>query len=517
MDGRPSILLVEDNLGDAVLLREYLAECRFDYELRHCRTLDEALRACDERMADIVLLDLILPDSKGLPTFEAVHRRAPNVPIVILTGFSDEELASQAVKRGAQDYLPKDDINGTQLTRTIRYAIERKRAEQSLHQAKEAAEAANKAKDRFIASLSHELRTPLTPVLALMPQLERDERLPVEAREAMTMMRRNIELEARLIDDLLDITRVASGKLELKPQVVDLHQLIAHSVRICSADADAKGVRLAVDAAATEPLVRADPDRMQQVLWNLISNAVKFSPRGSSVAIATANAQRGRVELTVSDSGIGIDSAVLPRIFEAFEQGGRAVTKRFGGLGLGLAITRSIVALHEGTLTAASDGIGKGARFTVELKTVSGEARASSRRLPPPAPAKRLRILLVEDHDSTAKVLTLLLTTCGHELARARSVEEGVALAASFAPELLISDIGLPDGTGLDLMRRLRERAPGLRGVVISGYGAAEDVAESVRAGFARHLTKPFSERALFDAIERATAGGAAGSAAGAS
>ncbi len=514
MDDIPNILMVEDNLGDAVLLREYLSECRFACVIRHCRMLSEAQTALAEGTFQIVLLDLILPDSKGMPTFNAVHKQAPGVPIVILTGFADEELASQAVKLGAQDYLPKDDINGTQLTRTIRYAIERKRAEQVLHQAKEAAEAANKAKDRFLASLSHELRTPLTPVLTQVQMLERDPQLTPELREAMGMIRRNIELEARLIDDLLDLTRVTSGKMELRPQVVDVHRLIRHSIEICRRDIDIKHIALDVHLSASEATIRADPDRLQQVFWNLLINAVKFTPATGRIRITTANPKPGRVSIAISDTGVGIDPEVLPRIFEAFEQGGRTITRKFGGLGLGLAITRSIVNLHEGTLVASSEGDGKGSSFTVDLKTVVGEAQASSKQLAVAAGvSRRLAILLVEDDDNTAKVMSMLLRGFGHDVFHARTVETAVERAAASPPDLLISDIGLPDGTGHDVIRRIRERMPQLKAVVISGYGTVEDVRESLRAGFAKHLTKPFGERALLDAIAEVTNPAATGQA----
>jgi signal transduction histidine kinase len=505
----PNILMIEDNLGDALLLKEYLAESGFTCTIRHCRLLSEALEALASADAfQVVLLDLILPDSKGLPTFNAVHGRAPGVPIVILTGYSDEELASQAVKLGAQDYLPKDGISGLQLARTIRYAVERKRAEQVLHQAKEAAEAANKAKDRFIASLSHELRTPLTPVLTQVQILERDQRLPADVRDAMAMIRRNIELEARLIDDLLDTTRVATGKMELRPQIVDVHSLVRHSVEICRTEIERKGLRLSLALHAHTPWVCADPDRLQQVFWNLINNAVKFTPAAGSIALSTENGGPGRIAITVADTGVGIDPQVLPRIFEPFEQGGRSVTRKFGGLGLGLAITRSIVSLHEGVLSVESAGEGSGTRFRVELKTAAPGARApTSDRLPHDVAKKRMSILLVEDHENTAKVMSLLLKAFGHDVTHARSVADAMAEATRRMPDLLISDIGLPDGSGLDLMRRLRVVHPHLKGIVISGYGGAEDVQESRKAGFSRHLTKPFNDRALQEAIERVAPG----------
>jgi two-component system CheB/CheR fusion protein len=504
VDGVPYILMVEDNLGDVVLMREYLGESGFACHIHHCATLQDALQALAGTAGaavDGILLDLSLPDSTGLPTLAAVIKCAPTAPIVVLTGTADEALASQALKAGAQDYLPKGDINGAQLVRTIRYAIERKRTEAALSQAKDAAEAANQAKDRFLAALSHELRTPLTPVLAQVQLLERDASLSEELHEAMVMIRRNIELEARLIDDLLDLTRVTHGKLELRRSIVDVHRLIQHSMQFCQAEAAAKGVRLEFQRLAERSSVDADPDRIQQVLWNLLANAVKFTPAGGVITITSANAAEGWVEIRITDSGLGIAPELLPRIFEAFEQGSREVTRQFGGLGLGLAISRSIVAMHAGVITAASPGLGRGATFVVALQTATAPTRSATAPSAAPATAQQLRILLCEDHENTAKVITLVLKRSGHRVVHARSVAEAFTLAVCERPDLLISDIGLPDGSGLELMRRLREHGLTLKAIVISGYGSAEDIQESQEAGFFQHLTKPFNDRALLAAV----------------
>ncbi len=387
---------------------------------------------------------------------------------------------------------------------------DRKRAEEALVQAKEAAEEANEAKDRFLATLSHELRTPLTPVLAVTSGLERDGRLPDDVRRSLAMVRRNVELEARLIDDLLDLTRITRGKLELHREVADLRDVLDHALQTVAAELEAKRLRLSPELAEVDHRLWADAPRLTQVFWNLLHNAVKFTPAGGAITVRSRR-EEGAVAVDVSDSGIGIDADVLPRIFDAFEQADRRITRQFGGLGLGLAVSRAIVELHGGTLTAASGGRGQGATFTVRLPVQSG--------LPPPMPQpedrpsgtqdpKPLHILLIEDHADTAEAMAELLRDFGHRVTVAGSVAEG--LAAAGPPEererigidLVLSDLGLPDGSGLDLMRELKARH-GLRGIALSGYGMEEDVRQSHEAGFARHMTKPVNIQALEAAIRQ--------------
>ena len=387
---------------------------------------------------------------------------------------------------------------------------DRKRAEEALVQAKEAAEEANEAKDRFLATLSHELRTPLTPVLAVTSGLEQDGRLPDDVRSSLAMVRRNVELEARLIDDLLDLTRITRGKLELHREMADVREILDHALQTVAAELEAKRLRLSAELADVDHRLWADAPRLTQVFWNLLHNAVKFTPAGGAVSVRSRR-EEGAVAVDVSDSGIGIDPGVLPRIFDAFEQADRRITRQFGGLGLGLAVSRAIVELHGGTLSAVSGGRGRGATFTVRLPVASG--------LPPAAPAPEdpqskvrspgsLHILLVEDHADTAEAMAELLRGFGHRVTVAGSVAEGLA-AAGPGIDLVLSDLGLPDGSGLDLMRELKARH-GLRGIALSGYGMEEDVRQSREAGFAKHMTKPVNIQALETAI-RQVAGEAGG------
>lgn len=401
-----------------------------------------------------------------------------------------------------------------------------KQAEEDLNRAKEAAEAANKAKDNFLAILSHELRTPLTPVLAAVASLQDDESVPEHIVREVDMIRRNVEVEARLIDDLLDVTGMARGKIELNRHAVDVRHLLEHAMQnYCAGVARTKNLRVSMEVTASETHVFADSSRMTQVFWNLLQNACKFTPVGGAIDIRVYNeesrlpaedAQSGGQDLIVcvSDTGIGISAENMPRIFNAFEQGERSRTRIFGGLGLGLAISRAIVELHGGTIGASSDGPGKGSKIFIRLRTVAAPETDGVQKPGKTSPAskesgRRLRVLLVEDHPDTSDQLTRLLKRAGHEVTAAGSIKEALDVVAAKTGastecpfDFLISDLGLPDGSGHDLMRSLGNchRIPG---IALSGFGMKEDVADSLAAGFARHMTKPVDWHELKGAIQK--------------
>jgi PAS domain S-box-containing protein len=366
------------------------------------------------------------------------------------------------------------------------------------------AEAASKAKDHFLAALSHELRTPLTPVLLRVSTLAASPDLPEPLRADLRMIRRNVELEAKLIDDLLDLTRVSRGKLTLQLETVDLHALLEHVIAICSEGLEERALAIVLERGAAERHVRADAARMQQVLWNLIKNAVKFTPEGGRIRVVTENPEPGRIEVAVIDPGIGIAPEELPRLFDAFEQGNPAITRSFGGLGLGLAICKALVDQHGGTLTGLSPGRGMGATFTVSLGTIPApEAAQPAGAADRPAEVPALRLLVVEDNEPTLQVMTDLLELAGHEVQAAADVRTARELAARHAFDLVVSDLGLPDGSGFELMGELRERY-GLPGIAVSGFGMEEDLRRSREAGFREHLVKPVDVDKLKAAIARA-------------
>jgi signal transduction histidine kinase len=377
----------------------------------------------------------------------------------------------------------------------------RQRAMDALRDAKRKADAANDAKDQFLAVLSHELRTPLTPALAIAAALERDPDLPADLRGDVNVLRRNIELEARLIDDLLDITRITRGKLSLFFQTIDLVEVVIHAIEICRLEAAAKGVDIRVEASdCTRRCVRGDAARLQQIVWNLVKNAVKFTDAAGCVTVRCVDAGVDHVRVEVIDTGAGIAPDVLPHIFDAFEQGGNDVTRTFGGLGLGLAISAALADAHGGMLTAASDGLGQGARFTLELTALESLPLAPPPTEPKPAHARRLRLLLVEDHPDTSRVMTRLLRSLDHDVHAVGDVRAALRTAEVQQFDLVISDIGLPDGSGLELMRQLRERYQ-LKGIALSGYGMEDDMRRSREAGFDAHVTKPVDFDSLAAAI----------------
>ena len=375
--------------------------------------------------------------------------------------------------------------------------------EAKLRLAKELAEKANATKDAFLAALSHELRTPLTPVLMSAWAMETDEELPTRVRREISMIRRNIELEARLIDDLLDLTRIARGKLELQVGAMDFHSVLRQSIEICRPDSEAKELTVQLSLRAKQTRTEGDAIRLQQAIWNLLRNAVKFTPRGGSIMIRTSNDQQDHIVLEVQDTGIGFDAHTRNRLFEAFEQGNRSITQRFGGLGLGLAITQSIVESHGGSVRGESKGPGRGATFILQLPLRPASPDTGTwvpHSASPVAERIGLRLLLVEDHVDTRRSMEFLLARHRHVVKSAASAREALELAANNKLDLVISDLGLPDQNGLELMKQLRDRF-GLKGIGVSGYGMEEDIAKSRAAGFVCHLTKPISMDRLRQAI----------------
>ncbi len=405
-------------------------------------------------------------------------------------------------------------------------AMDVARLYQAEQQARASAEQANQSKDLFLAALSHELRTPLTPVLAILSSLREDPAVPQALAEDLETIRRNVELEARLIDDLLDLTRITRGKLELHCERVPLHRMIEDAISACRPDLETKNLELVRDFAEERITILADSARVTQILWNLLKNAIKFTPNGGTVTVR-AQLHRaetdGSVTIEIEDTGIGIAPAQIDRVFDAFEQGDRQITRQFGGIGLGLAISKAIAESHHGSLTATSEGPGRGSTFKLTLPFdgceeeeggVAGTARATLiSAVSSPAPevtARPQRILLVEDHADTAAILTRLLRRMGHDVLHADTVGTALKLAEREMPlapiSFVMSDLGLPDGSGLDLMRQLSSKH-GLRGIALSGFGMDSDLAQSTAAGFSRHLVKPIDIATLRATISEMTSG----------
>lgn len=450
------------------------------------------------------LADARTPDRVVIQLARAAQERLDAVNLseaLLLSGLRQHELRSVAEQSNA---LLEIEI------------LERKKAGEGFARMAETAQAAqanaertNLAKDNFLASLSHELRTPLTPVLLAATELREDTRLPPDVRLQLAMMERNIAVEARMVDDLLDLTRIAHGKFDFRPEPNDAHLLIGYVIDMVRSEARIKDIDLSFDPAAMRAGVTVDPVRFQEVMWNLVRNAIKFTPIGGRVAIGTEDrlvaAAEHWLRITITDSGIGIPAERLEEVFQPFDQGGLDRAAHPGGLGLGLAITREIVRLHGGRIRAESEGRNHGTTMVLDFPDATAPAQAAeevtaSGAPSPPAPIAVRHLLLVEDDASTRQALQRILTRDGHSVFATGSFHEAILAAATNRFDLVVSDLRLEGGTGLDLMRRLRDDH-GLNGICLSGYGGDDDIAESRQAGFSRHLIKPVSVGALRQAL----------------
>jgi len=368
---------------------------------------------------------------------------------------------------------------------------------------------ANAAKDQFLALLSHELRNPLSPVIAMVGELEASTPDSPEIRHALEVIRRNVELEARLIDDLLDVTRIAKGKLQLSFETVSVHEIVQRAYEICREDSGEKRIQVEFRLRAIHAHVDGDPARLQQVFWNLIKNSVKFTPTGGRITVETINPTPEEIEVRIIDTGIGIETEKIDKIFNAFEQGQSSITRRFGGLGLGLAISKAMVDAHGGKIRVESPGKDKGATFALTLKTVEtpiivangAEIRPPQDTVKKQIDARPRRLLVVDDHHDTCTGMKMMLERRGYDITVAHSADQAVEKARAQDFDLIISDIGLPDRSGYELMREL-QTIRSLRGIALSGFGMEHDVSKARAAGFSEHLTKPINFERLEEAIQ---------------
>ena len=374
-------------------------------------------------------------------------------------------------------------------------------------QARHEAEQANKFKDQFIAMVSHELRTPLTPVVMSLAALELDPHLPEDLQDEVAMLRRNVGIETKLIDDLLDVTSIANGKFRLDVKPTSIHALLRDVAEIVGGDAEIKCQKLTLELAAQDDTVGGDPVRLHQVFWNILKNAIKFTPCGGEIWIRTLNPRPAAIAIEVQDGGVGIAAQALPRIFGAFEQADQSMSRQFGGLGIGLTICKAIVDLHGGSIHAESAGPGKGARFRVELP-VTRDIEEVATKIPDKVKktADSIRVLVVDDHEDTLRVLRRLLESLGYRVATAGSATAALNYVAANEVDVLVSDIGLPDASGHDLVRQVK-KIRNVPAVAISGFGSATDIQNSRDAGFYAHLTKPLDFDLLHATIQQARAG----------
>jgi signal transduction histidine kinase len=350
------ILLIEDNLADARLTRELLRDTgTFSFELVEIGTFEGGLARLRAERFDITLLDLSLGDAIGVPMVTRLCREHPTLPVIVLTGLEDEVTALAAIREGAQDYLIKGQGDGNLISRSIRYAIERKRIDRQLIEAKQTAEAANRAKSAFLATMSHELRTPLNAIIGFSEMIEKQMKgpLPEIYHQYGGYVRRSGEHLLSIINDILDIAKLQSGKAELNLMAVDVGTVVAEAISIISETAKRAAIAVAVDLPAQAAIIQADELRLRQVILNLLSNAVKFTPAGGRIEVSSCVVE-DELCIVVQDTGIGMMPADIPRALEPFTQVGTADCSPRAGTGLGLPISKTLVELHGGRLDISS-------------------------------------------------------------------------------------------------------------------------------------------------------------------
>jgi signal transduction histidine kinase/CheY-like chemotaxis protein len=443
----------------------------------------------------------------------ALERQPPwsDVPVLLFAGAHGADMSAgviRSIETLRNVTLLERPIRLAAVLSTVRAALRsRKRQYEvrdllvALHRARAEAESANRLKDEFLATLSHELRTPLNAILGWTSMLARGQidasRLP----RVFQVLDRNAQSQAQLIGDVLDVSRIVTGRLLLQTAVVDVCEIVARATDAVRPAAVAKNIRLTLEESGT-CVVRGDPDRLQQVFWNLLSNALKFTPAGGSVAVEVTS-DADTVIVAVTDSGVGIPKEFAPFLFDRFRQADQTITRSYGGLGLGLSIVKHLTELHGGTVTASSAGNGQGARFEVRLPAV--EAIARTPPAAPPAGPLSLEgrsILIVDDDESTREVVGAALEAAHARVQAAASAREARTWLQQHAPSLIIADLGMPVEDGFALIRDVRKRlAPGVPAIALSAYADQPSRDAALAAGFNAFLAKPTRTDALLQLV----------------
>jgi PAS domain S-box-containing protein len=381
--------------------------------------------------------------------------------------------------------------------------------------ARQHAEEADRLKDEFLATLSHELRTPLTSILGWASMIRNGEVEGANAIRAVETIERNARAQARLIDDLLDVSRIITGNLRLDLHPLNLSPIVEAAIDALRPTADVKGIELRTELVSSECLIKGDPNRLRQVIWNLLSNAIKFTHRGGTVVI-NLRCVGSTARLAVADTGDGISPEFLPYVFDRFRQAEASISRKQGGLGLGLAVVRHLVELHGGSISAESGGLGEGSLFTVELPLAEERrdpARAEERRREVERRRSRksavrldgVHVMLVEDDEDSRKLLGAMLNRCGARVTSTNSAAEALQVFSDALPDVLISDIGMPDEDGYQFIRKLRELPPEKGGqtpaIALTGYASRKDRERALAAGYQQHMAKPIEQSDMIAAI----------------
>jgi signal transduction histidine kinase len=494
------IVLADDNADMRNYVRELLSPL---YAVEVAADGQQAFEAAAREPPDLILSDVMMPRLDGFGLLKALRRSDTlrHVPIILLSARAGEESRIEGLDAGADDYLVKP-FSARELLARVGALLERERLrrdaldhELALRRAAQALserlESADRQKDEFLAMLAHELRNPLAPIRNAVELLSR--MVPPESKiqSALDMTKRQVTQLSRLVDDLLDVSRITQRRIELKRRAVDLPGIIAHAVEAVEPLLSEKELKISITTSSYHPLhVNADPARLMQCIVNVLTNAAKYTDSGGAIQVQTG-AQNATAVIEISDTGVGISPELLPRVFDLFVQGDRTLDRSQGGLGIGLSVVRRLVEMHDGQVSARSAGLGHGSTFEIRLPLIErpgGTApETGSMRIAPS------RILIVDDNQDATNSLALLLELEGHEVSAVYSAAAALQRARSFIPSIVLLDIGLPEMDGYEVAQRMRAmpELKGVRLVAITGYGQPEDRKRTKNAGFDDHLTKP--------------------------
>jgi signal transduction histidine kinase len=534
---RATLLIVEDDLGLARLQQRRLE--RAGYAVQITASAEEAAQRAEQGDIDLLILDQQLPGGvSGLELYQRLRAANLDVPAILVTGLCEDELLLPALRAGVRDFVLKTPEYLDYLLPAVERVLKQVRTERQLvesralarealrrqheleveiaqrKRAEEMLKEADRRKDEFLAMLAHELRNPLAPIRNAVHILQR--RMPDDRslRQPLEVIDRQARQLAGLVDDLLDVSRITHGQINLRKQTLELAEVVAQAVETSRPLLEARQHHFEIHLPGEPIFVEADPTRLAQVILNLLNNSAKYTEEGGHIRL-TVERENGEVVLRVRDSGMGIPPEILPKIFELFAQGERTLDRSQGGLGIGLTLVRRLVELHGGKVQAFSEGLGKGSEFVVRLPALQGSGewrvvsdekeKVSSLATRHSPLATTCRILIVDDNRDSAESLATLLQMLGHDVRAAYDGEAGLRLAKQFSPDIVLLDIGLPRLSGLEAAQRIRHDL-GLRDtllIAMTGYGQEEDKRRSREAGFNAHLVKPVDFGELQKLLER--------------
>lgn len=513
------VLLIDDNQGDRLLAIRELKKAFSDLQVQEVSEADELTQALEVGAFELVITDYQLRWSNGLDILQTIKSRYPHCPVIMFTNSGSEEVAVKGMKQGLSDYVLKgkplyrlaiavqESLDKEQLRREYEETLAQlKLSEERLRQQAKELKAANHLKDEFLAILSHELRSPLNPIIGWVQMLRGGRLDAAKVDYALQTIERNARLQTQLIEDLLDISRILRGKLHLDTAPVDLVPTIEAALENIRLAAEAKQIQIETHLEPRGKFILGDSGRLQQILWNLLSNAVKFTPTGGKVEVCLSYVDL-EAQMTVKDTGKGINPEFLPHVFEYFRQADSSTTRNFGGLGLGLAIVHHLTEIHGGTVQAESLGEDQGATFRVLLPLMTTTSTTTGEAIPVEATSslQGVKVLVVDDERDNLEIITFVLADVGAKVMAVLSAAAALEQLSAFQPDVLVSDIGLPEMDGYALIAKVKaltaHQGKSLPAIALTAYAGEANQRQALDAGFQVHLSKPVDPGELIAAI----------------